>query len=428
MGEVDIFTPFRRRTAEHEDRLTWSLLVALKYSPDLQRYFRDLVLGQLPQGRWKGDRGWEPAVISTQTGQIGEEASLIVSVLISDRSLPDTMEVEASDRRARYDGVIEFVDGLVLIVENKPSSANVWAAQLSPSVQSLSHLTDSPDIFERAVTLEWGDLLEGVLNFTGSRVASFPEREIASDFLAFVEELHPPLSPYQTYELCGERPEALKKRTAGLLRALGEELGFELGVRPGNRPFVQLPFKTARQLHIRIKQPAGEEDLLLRPSIWPGDTVRQARAFFKQVEREAFLSLPQQDWNVMPNLHFSHIQKHLVWADTPMSLAEYFDYFVQHPDEIGRRSFEDEPLDELISGWKSADLISDRDSVELTEEFGETQRGFLNMIPGFSVWKDWPISRVIELESAGTLEQALINELQLPLSTWGDELRSDSSV
>ena len=272
MSQVDIFSPFRRRSEQHEDRLTWGLMVALKYSPELQRFLRRLVLSRIPRERWPDLSGWDPAAVSTQTASVGAEAAFVVSVLISDVSLVGAVEVEKADRVARYDGVVEYPDGLVLIIENKPRSTDVWTGQLSPSSESFKDSPDDVELYEKAVSLEWAEILEGVLGYTGSLVAPYAERGIAGDFLSFVEELHPSLSPYRTFHLCGDRPEALARRIEGLFASMGRGLGFEVGTRPGAIAYLRLPNEVVRQVHITAEKGRDQEEAVLRQSIWPGES------------------------------------------------------------------------------------------------------------------------------------------------------------
>ncbi|MBT5320094.1 MAG: hypothetical protein HOL45_09335, partial [Chloroflexi bacterium] len=274
MAQADLFSPFRRRSEQHEDRLTWGLMVALKYSPELQRFLRGIVLRDVPNGRWSSSAGWDPAVMATQTSSIGTGAEFVVSVLISDTSLATAVEVERADRTARYDGVVEYPDGLVLIIENKPRAADVWEGQLSPSKDLFDRLPDDVELFERAVSLEWAEVLEGFLNYAGSTVAPFAEQNIAGDFLSFVEDLHPSLSPYRTFELCGARSEALERRLEGLLESIGSAVGLGVGTRPGSGPYLQLPNDVVQRVCLSAHMSPGEgEGLILRQSIWPADTV-----------------------------------------------------------------------------------------------------------------------------------------------------------
>jgi len=419
MSEVDVFSPFRKRAEPHEDRLTWGLMVALKYVPELQRVLRDMVLHQLPAGRWPSDAGWEPAIVSTQTSRVGVDTSFVVSVFLSDASLATPIEVHKSERTARYDGVVQYPDGLTLVLENKPRRGGMWKEQLSPSRKDLP---SDVDLYGRAVSLEWADVLESFLKFTTSQVASFPARSLAEDFLAFAEDFHSALSPYRTFELCANRRAALDKRVKLLLHEMGNALGYEVGTRPGDIPYLDLPNDAVRQVHLTVHGLSGDEGLALRENIWPGDTVKQVRPFLRQVDRDAFLQLEVAGWKVQPNLHFSYIQRHLVWADTSLSSGDYLDYFAANPDEIGRKSLDGEILADMITNWRRLGLISSSDEAKLWREFGETQRPFLNVVPGFSLSREWPMETVVELEAESRLADELIDALRVPLATWGESI------
>ena len=159
-----------------------------------------------------------------------------------------------------------------------------------------------------------------------------------------------------------------------------------------------------------------------QPNFWPGDTAGQARAFLDHVNEQGFLDLPAAGWHVRSNLHLSHVQKHLVWAESPLDVSDYLAYFQEHPDQIGRTKFDDVDLESLIQRWKSRELISPVDEAPLRRKFGETRRGYLNLVPGFCLTREWPLPSVIEMESEGRLESDLIAALHVALATWGESL------
>ena len=84
--------------------------------------------------------------------------------------------------------------------------------------------------------------------------------------------------------------------------------------------YIERPDKLARRVAFWVE--AGRK---LRVSLWPADTIGQARCFYASVERTAFLSL--KHWQVDANLHFSIMGTHLVWAKTALETREYFDHF-----------------------------------------------------------------------------------------------------
>ena len=207
MDRVSLFNPFRSQPDGYENHLTWAFLIVLKYDLFLQYFIRELVESRLPSERRQGGNIWEPARVSTQTKWVGASPALLVSALFTDEQNRDQeIKVEWSEREPRYDGVIEYPNGMTLIVENKPDHGNVSESQLSPSTASFPDGTDDIHLYERAICLEWSEILEGVLRYSNSAIPSFGNRETARDFMSFVEEHHSALTPYRTYQLCGDRP------------------------------------------------------------------------------------------------------------------------------------------------------------------------------------------------------------------------------
>src|SRR5690606_29440387 len=136
--------------------------------------------------------------------------------------------------------------------------------------------------------------------YAASPLASYTERTLAEDFLAFVEDVHPALNPYRTFKQCGTIQAALNKRIRRLLETIGRALSYDVGTRPGGAPYLHLPTNAVRELHIRTcPGPASEQPpMLLEESIYPADTVGQAREFFQRVDREAFLALESHGWEI----------------------------------------------------------------------------------------------------------------------------------
>ncbi len=295
MDRVNLFNPFS--SPEYENRLTWAFLVFLKYDLSLQNFLRELVESRLfPKYQEYSKTSWEPANISTQTAGIGSSTDLLVSVLLTDISIQEKIKVEWSDREAMYDGVIKYPDRMTLIIENKPSHRDVKKKQLSPSRDSFSGNIDQVVLHDSAICLEWAEVLEGVLEYADSDHASFGSRMMAHDFLSFVKNVHPEMTPYRTFKLCGDKEEALRRRTSSLLDVLARKKGLES--RDGWYLF--RPGKIAERVMIQVE--SGK----LKVELAPADTVGQARCFYDVVDRNAFLSLRgSHDWKVIPNLHFS---------------------------------------------------------------------------------------------------------------------------
>ena len=411
MNRSNLFNPFDSRSTQNEDRLTWAFIVALKYDPSLQNFLRELVESRLPPEFRKHGNTWEPANVSTQIKWIESTTNLLVSVLLTDACIEKEIRVEWSDRDPRYDGVIEYPNGLTLIVENKPSHGDVWEEQLSPSRASFSGDIDDVYLYSSAICLEWSEVLEGVLRYADSDIPPFSSREIARDFLSFVEEVHPALTPYRTFGLCGERPEALGNRIASLLATLASETGLE------NRGYLFRPRRIAERVFISI---SNSKPWKFQVALYPANTVTQARHFYNAVDREAFLSL--EEWKVEPDLHFfSWPPSNWNWigARTAWETRDYLDYF---SDQSSYGRMDRDRLLSLAEQWAREGLITSEDLDKIRDLFRNTNIQSLNVVPGFSVSREWDIDTVIDLEEREELEEYIIDALATPLATWRETL------
>lgn len=414
MDRSNLFNPFVSRPNEHEDRLTWAFLVAVKYDPSLQNFLRELVESRLPPKLREYSNTWEPARVSTQTKWIESTTNLLVSVLLTDAPIQEEIMVEWSDREPRYDGVIEYPDGLTLVVENKPFHGNVREEQLSPSRKSFSGDIEDDPLHDRAICLEWSEILESVLKYVASGIAPFSSREIARDLLSFVEEVRPELTPYRTFKLCGDRREALDRRRVRLLDALAIRVNLE--TRKGQD--LLRPKKIAERVGIWV------ESSSLKVSLWPASTARQADRFCKEVDKERFLSLNEQGWAVRPNLNFSFKGTKLLWAITTWETRRYWEYFFSDERPYGRKDWNELSL--LIEEWRRQGLITSCINIsgdhENIEDQRTTNRQYLDVNPEFEISREWNLDTVIELEKQAKLEEHIIDALNAALATWGETL------
>ena len=409
MDRVNLFNPFGSPPAQHENRLTWAFLVALKYAPPFQNFFREFVEAKLPKGDREHGNFWDPARVSTQTKGIESPTCRLVSILLTDETTGH-IQVEWSNREPKYDGVIEYPDGLTLIIENKLSHGDVRREQLCPSKSSFSseHISKI-DLHDSAICLEWSNILEEVLKYITSGMDSFANREIFRDFLSFVEENHPGLTPYRTFSLCGNIPLALGRRT----KLLVDKLGSLINLESRDGWYLFRPNKIAERVGIW-----ADTISTLDVKLWPAATVNQARRFYREVDRTAFLGLDQ--WKVEPDFHFSFIQKPLFSAKTTWTTDRYFDYFADGQLSYGQ--MDEATLVPLAQQWENEGLITSDDLRKLQDQFNSTDWKNLNVIPGFSVSRVWNLDTVIDLEEREELEKHIIDALATPLSSWGEKL------
>lgn len=410
MARANLLNPFGS-LPEYENRLTWAFLVALKYDPLLQNFLRELVESRLPPKLREYSNTWETACVSTQTSGITSSTNRLVSVLLTDTSIQE-VKVNWSERQAVYDGVIEYPNGLTLIIENKLSHGNVWEEQLSPSRNSFSGDVDDVMLHDSAICLEWSEVLEGVLKYADSGLAPFSSREIARDFLSFVEEVHPKLTPYRNLKLCGDRPEALDRWVICLVDKLAKQLELES---EWNNLYRR--DKIATQVSFWVES----KPKFLKVALWPASTAGQADRFCREVDRKNFLSLSEQGWEVMPKLKFSYMGTPLIGAETAWETRRYLEYFYSGKRPYGRKDWNE--LSSLAEEWKRQGFISSGDQ-EKIEDQHRTNREYLDVSPEFWISLEWDLDTVIDLEEQGKLEQHIIDAINIPLKTWGETLKN----
>lgn len=387
MNRINLFNPFSRKSEEHEDRLTWAFLVALQYDLLLQQFLRTAVALSTSEMRdFPGVSGvaWEPASVSTQTTHIGQPPKRLVSVLLTDEHVDAPVEVQWSDRDPRYDGVVEYSDGLTLIIENKPSHSDLSQPQLSPSSRSFDDVKDV-DLHNRAVCLVWRDILKGMLEHADSATVSYSSRCISRDFLSYVEDVRPELTPYQTLEICGDNMTAQRKWAAYVAKQIAvrvEDGQWEV-VPDDDGGWIKLPGEIAERVSFTV--PGNEGDRNFRVSFWPADTVTQARNFFNALQEDKFLGLTECGWHMRPNLHFSYIGTHLVWAEAQPSatMSEYLTYFGPGgPGCYGQDDVDADKLKARFDDWVERRFASSKDWNKIEECFVNTERKKNKYNPG----------------------------------------------
>ena len=154
----------------------------------------------------------------------------------------------------------------------------------------------------------------------------------------------------------------------------------------------------------------------------PANTVAQADAFFSNVDRDAFLSLEESsNWKVKRDLRFHFMGVPLDWLKTTWETRKYFDYFSDGHGVLYGKMPRDELL-KLAKQWEGEGLILSEGRKAIKNLFNNRKHKSLNVIPGFLVSRQWDLAEVIELERQGKLVEHIIDELAIPLATWGEEL------
>lgn len=151
----------------------------------------------------------------------------------------------------------------------------------------------------------------------------------------------------------------------------------------------------------------------------------QAHALYKSLNTDALLKLTATEigWEIKPNLHFSHIQKHLHWANTPLGLEAYINFWKQNPQMISQVKRDSSDFRDFFQQLLQLKLIRPEDVSGLEENFTETERGYLRTCPGLRCIYRWNREETLRLDdSKDTFIDEVRKRITILLDTWGQEL------
>jgi hypothetical protein len=197
---LSIFRPYAR-DAKHEDQLTRAALIVLKLVPLAHEAFLGLTgcerLSGLPAPRF--DMQTEKLVPLGTEAEDPEEVAELVSVFLGPHeNLADTQEPNlSSERRARYDGVIQYGSSLLVVIESKLYANASEQQSLDINTGGLAHTK------KRWVPVRWQELLDRWWNLTELGLLGPAEAEVLNDFFDNAEENFGDLLPYTDLERCG---------------------------------------------------------------------------------------------------------------------------------------------------------------------------------------------------------------------------------
>jgi len=232
--------------------------------------------------------------LDTQKRKVETAGGNVVSVLLTDRHW-DSSEcvVRLSDRKATYDGIISCPPDWTILIENKPNADNVWQEQLMPSRHSFED-PETLTVQPKLVVILWSELIERLTTLMSSRsVLGRAEALMVEDFLDLMdsEPRWRGLNPFTTLRICKDDPYRLRRRCSSILEELAPD---GIVVQRGQRAGLQLTeFSRQRPCRFAWLGPtdtsSGNWELVL--SLYPGDTINQARRFLKNVRVHDFFEL-----------------------------------------------------------------------------------------------------------------------------------------
>lgn len=414
-SHLNFFIPYENAAAWHENQLTRALLVVLRYCPMAHQAWLHLVapgkhLHNLSKAEFAVQR---QRVLGTDSEVPEGEAVLGISVWLAPDAVPVNTPIESSDRQQVLDGIVTYGTDLVVVIENKVA----WGGVTEQPHRINLH--GSPVVFEekpRSVT--WQHLIEVLSDLVERDLVSGAEHLLISDFFDLVEEHFPLIGPYSTLARCGDKCFRLERRLGTIL---GEVVGTDVGKAKGARDI-----SGTAKIAMAWLGFTGDKVCL---RMYPGDTLTQSRALYgDRSALKAILSLKSDGWHVAPNFHWGFMATGYAWANTPLQVEKYCDYWA---DEIGATRELSRP--EWESYWaklESAKIVEAAGKVAFDADFTGSQRQKVHPRPGLFCEYIWPLAEAQRFDAHGKFVEKVrerLNQMLTALNAPPVAIRGDVS-
>lgn len=406
MERLNYFNPYTSKNSNHEDQLTRAFLVLLKHSIHTFSAFLSYV-NKKNENSHKFEfidfieENWN---FETQKGNPFIETNLLASILITDNQITDTLQVQVSERNARYDGIITFGSKLTFVIENKPRSQNVWFDQLNPS---RSNLSEETEIITSPILLEWKVIIKHLNLLKSLETINGFERIMIEDFLDFIDTTFPYLNPFDNFKLCKSNSELLYRRINNILKEIVNDENI-VEYHRGWGFYIKTPYNAIKKIGLILGE--KENDWWLELSLYFGDSQSQAKAFYN---KNPNLFVLNEDWYYYPNFHLSFVTSNLVWFSTNKEYHEkYIDFWKSNISKIFQhpKSQVHNLINNLVS--ENVIIIDDKKSKELNEKFFQTNMQTINVCPGFGVITEMSSTFCEEQDETDKLKYYIAKQIQ----------------
>jgi hypothetical protein len=400
---LNFFVPYENAAAWHENQLTRALLVVLRYSPMAHQAWLRLVapewhLHNLSKADFATQR---QRVLGTDTEVPEGEVIPGISVWLAPDAAQDSAPIKDSDRQQVLDGIVNYGNDLVVVIENKIG----WGGVTEQPHQINLH--GSPVRFEEKYrSVEWQRLLGVLFDLVERDLVSGAERLLISDFFDLVEEHFPLIGPYSTLVRCADNRFRVERR---LDTILGDVVGTDVGKAKRERDLSG----TAKIAQAWLEFDSDNSAVCLK--MYPGDTLTQSRALYADRSAvEAVLALQPDDWHVEPNFHWGFMATGYAWAKTSLPVKKYCDYWV---NEIGATRELSRP--EWETYWaklESAQIVEATGKEAFDADFTNTQRQKAHPRPGLFCEYRWPLAEAQQLDAHGKFVEKVRDRLNQMLT------------
>ena len=423
---LSIFRPYER-DAKHEDQLTRAALIVLKLVPLAHEAFLGLAgcepLSALPR-RPHFEMQTEKLVTPDPEAEDPEVAELVSVFLAPHENLVETQEPNlASERRARYDGVIQYGSRLLVVIESKLYANASDQQSLDINTKGLAPKKD------RRILVRWQELLDRWSNLMELGVLGPAEAEVLDDFFKNAEENFGDLLPYTDLERCGDHQGRLLRRLRSILeKATG--LQPEINVSSGHVG-VKFPDKKVVAFD-RVSLYIEGGNVVL--SAWPAELAPQYKRVFSDPKRaEALIALTADPaWQVKPNFHLAYWRAHgrqrwyavkVKQLPGPVYLRQWIEDF--HDKRAGRRPREDVNDPGFRQWLVERSYASESEMESLDEWANKLPMDHFDVRPSIQVTRSWQLTDAVARDSTGQFTTEVHDAINQVLAALGEKQLED---
>jgi hypothetical protein len=398
---LSIFRPYER-DAKHEDQLTRAALIAMKLVPLAHEAFLGLAgcqpLSALPRPHFEMQT--EKLVTPDPDLEDPEVAELVSVFLAPHENLVETQEPNlASERRARYDGVIQYGARLLVVIESKLYANASDQQSLDINTKGLVPKKD------RRILVRWQLLLDRWSNLMDLGVLGPAESEVLNDFFDNAEENFGDLLPYTDLERCGIHPGRRLRRLRSILeKATGLPAEIHRGGVGAKFPDNNVVAFDRVGLNIE-----GGNIVL---SIWTAELAPQYKRVYSDPKKvDALIALTDDPaWHLHGNFHLAYWRSsgHQRWYPPTAQLLPGPVYVRQWVEDFqdqraGRRPREDLKDPNFRQWLMERGYASESEMESLDEWANKLPMDKFDVRPSIQVTRSWQSDDAVARDGTGQL-------------------------
>jgi hypothetical protein len=406
MTHLNLFEPYERKGAAHEDALTRAFLLVLRGVPLAHAVWLDLVDRA---HRANGGSGIPPLHalpaprIHLQTSKVPAGTTRVVSLVQTDEEVFRQADAMPSERRQILDGVVSY-DDLAIVVENKPRNRDIWEGQLDVNVPKGMGIDHDP----RVACLTWKDLILAFEGLDEAGHLGVAERMVLRDFLDYVEDHFPRLRPYSKVALCGSDAWRLERRCKALLETIAGAANVDY--HRGWGWFIQLAGGScARKFGLFPDDKANPASFVLE--VDPADTVGQARIAYESIRFAAIEALLEDArWRARPNFHLMFMQSGYFRIGGELDVATYWSTWSANLPSI--REWKQPEFDDAFDHLRALGVVTTAHRPAFDQQTKETKRTKIGFAPGVTLRWNLSLDEASSLDARGKLEAEVTTAIQ----------------